>query len=69
MHDLTLAAQFADELLLLGSGAIVTSGTAEEVLREDSLDFHFGTRVRILRTDDGELVVVPRRIHPRETRG
>ncbi len=68
MHDLTLAAQFADQLLLLAGGAIVTSGTAEEVLREDSLDFHFGTRVRILRTDDGELVVVPRRIHPRESR-
>jgi iron complex transport system ATP-binding protein len=67
MHDLTLAAQFADELLLLAGGAIVASGTAKEVLREDSLDFHFGTRVRILRTDDGELVVVPRRIHPRES--
>jgi iron complex transport system ATP-binding protein len=69
MHDLTLAAQFSDQLLLLASGAIVASGTAEEILREDSLDFHFGTRVRILRTDDGELVVVPRRIHPRGSHG
>jgi len=69
MHDLTLAAQFSDTLLLLAGGVIVTSGTAEQVLREDSLDFHFGTRVRILRTDDGELVVVPRRVHPREPQG
>jgi iron complex transport system ATP-binding protein len=65
MHDLTLAAQFADHLLLLAGGAIVASGSADEVLREDSLDFHFGTRVRILRTDDGELIVVPRRTHPK----
>jgi iron complex transport system ATP-binding protein len=65
MHDLTLAAQFADELALLAEGAIVASGSAEEVLEERSLDFHFGTRVRILRTDDGELIVVPRRTHPK----
>ncbi|HWD96890.1 MAG TPA: ABC transporter ATP-binding protein [Acidimicrobiales bacterium] len=65
MHDLTLAAQFADELALLANGAIVATGSAEEVLQESSLDFHFGTRVRILRTDDGELIVVPRRTHPK----
>jgi iron complex transport system ATP-binding protein len=68
MHDLSLAAQFSDQLLLLASGDIVASGSAEEVLREDSLDFHFGTSVRILRTDDGELIVVPRRTHPKRTR-
>jgi iron complex transport system ATP-binding protein len=65
MHDLTLAAQFADELALLANGAIVATGSAEEVLDERLLDFHFGTRVRILRTDDGELIVVPRRTHPK----
>jgi iron complex transport system ATP-binding protein len=65
MHDLTLAAQFADQLALLANGAIVATGSPEEVLQERSLDFHFGTRVRILRTDDGELIVVPRRTHPK----
>jgi iron complex transport system ATP-binding protein len=65
MHDLTLAAQFADQLALLANGVIVATGSAEEVLQERSLDFHFGTRVRILRTDDGELIVVPRRTHPK----
>lgn len=65
MHDLSLAAQFADRLILLSSGVIVAAGSASEVLQEESLDLHFGTRVRILRTDDGELVVVPRRIHPK----
>jgi iron complex transport system ATP-binding protein len=65
MHDLTLAAQFADQLLLLSAGTIVSTGTAKEVFSEDVLDFHFGTRVRILHTDDGELVVVPRRTNPK----
>jgi iron complex transport system ATP-binding protein len=69
MHDLTLAAQFADELALLAAGEIVATGSAEEVLEEGSLDFHFGTRVQILRTDDGELIVVPRRTKPKGPHG
>jgi iron complex transport system ATP-binding protein len=65
MHDLSLAAQFADRLALLAEGALVAVGTPADVLVEDLLDLHFGTQVRILRTDDGELVVVPRRTNPR----
>jgi iron complex transport system ATP-binding protein len=65
LHDLTLAAQFADQLVMLAGGAIVASGSADEVLQEDLLDFHFGTRVHILRSEDGELIVVPRRTHPK----
>ncbi|MGA7835794.1 MAG: ABC transporter ATP-binding protein [Acidimicrobiales bacterium] len=69
MHDLTLAAQFADQLALLAGGVIVASGDADDVLEEGSLDVHFGTSVRVLRTDDGELIVVPRRTHPKEPHG
>jgi iron complex transport system ATP-binding protein len=65
MHDLTLAAQFSDRLTLLAHGVVVASGPPDEVLEEGSLDRHFGTQVRILRTEDGELVVVPRRVHPK----
>lgn len=65
MHDLSLAAQFADRLMLLGGGAVVMVGTPGEVLQEKLLDLHFGTQVRILRTEDGELVVVPRRTNPK----
>jgi len=65
MHDLSLAAQFAGQLVLLDAGSIVATGTAAEVLEEKLLDFHFGTQVRILHTEDGELVVVPRRTKPK----
>ncbi|MHB2027434.1 MAG: ABC transporter ATP-binding protein [Acidimicrobiales bacterium] len=61
LHDLTLAGQFADRLMLLSHGSVVNVGTAEEVLQAASLDVHFGAHVRILRTDEGELVVVPQR--------
>ena len=61
LHDLTLAGQFADRLLLLGGGTVIALGTPTEVLDEAVLEKAFGSPVRIIRTDDGELVVAPRR--------
>ena len=61
MHDLTLAGQFADRLLLLSGGAVAAFGAPTEVLDERVLGDAFACPVRIIRTDDGELVVVPRR--------
>jgi iron complex transport system ATP-binding protein len=61
LHDLTLAGQFADRLLLLGAGSVIALGTPAEVLDEATLEKAFGSPVRIIRTDDGELVVAPRR--------
>lgn len=61
MHDLTLAGQFADRLLLLSRGRTVASGTAGEVLTEPVLAEHFGATVRVLHEPDGSVVVVPMR--------
>jgi len=61
VHDLTLAGQFADRLLLLSGGQVVTSGPAAAVLREDVLGPHFGTAVQIVTGPDGALVVISRR--------
>lgn len=65
MHDLSLAGQFADRLLLLAGGRLVADGTPEQVLDATLLDRHFGASVEVLRSDDGELIVVPRRLRPR----
>ena len=62
MHDLTLAGQFADRLVLLDEGRAVARGKPDEVLTEDALARHFGVGVRVIRTDDGDLVVVPQRV-------
>jgi iron complex transport system ATP-binding protein len=61
MHDLTLAGQFADRLVLLAAGRVVASGPPGQVLDEEVLTTHFGHNVQVLRTDDGELVVAPQR--------
>jgi iron complex transport system ATP-binding protein len=60
MHDLTIAAQYPDRLALLSAGRVVTVGTGDEVLTEDLLAAHYGATVRILRDDDG-IVVIPTR--------
>ena len=61
MHDLTLASQFADRLLLLQRGVVVARGAAPEVLTESNIATHYGAVVRVLRDDDGRVVVVPMR--------
>ncbi len=68
MHDLTLAAQFADRLMLLAHGAVVAEGTPEAVLDESVLNHYFGVGVQVLRSDEGQLVVIPRRTNPKERR-
>lgn len=58
MHDLTLAGQYADRLVLLEGGRIVQQGTAAQVLTEANVARYYGARVRII-DDGGRPVVLP----------
>lgn len=60
VHDLTLAGQFADRLLLLAGGGVAASGPPGSVLRADLLQPHFGPGVRVLSTGGGIVVVADR---------
>jgi iron complex transport system ATP-binding protein len=61
VHDLTLAGQFADRLLLLDDGRVAVTGDPASVLRDDVLARHFGPGLHVLTTPDGERVVVSSR--------
>jgi iron complex transport system ATP-binding protein len=61
IHDLTLAGQFADRLLLLSAGRVAVSGTAADVLTNAVLAAHFGPSVQVLTTECGDLAVISRR--------
>ena len=59
MHDLTLAGQYADRLLLLDGGRVVAAGLVDDVLTDELIARHYGASVRVLRDDDGSIVVLP----------
>jgi iron complex transport system ATP-binding protein len=61
IHDLTLAGQFADRLVLLADGRIAADGPARAVLDDELLSAHFGAGIQVLRTDTGDLAVISRR--------
>jgi iron complex transport system ATP-binding protein len=61
VHDLTLAGQFADRLMLLDGGRVAATGPPAAVLRDDVLTAHFGPGVQVMTTADNTLIVVSRR--------
>jgi iron complex transport system ATP-binding protein len=60
MHDLSLAGQFADRLLLLDGGRLAASGTAAEVLSEETIGSLYAASVQIVHSG-GAVYVLPRR--------
>jgi iron complex transport system ATP-binding protein len=59
VHDLTLAGQFAERLVLLSEGRMVAEGTAHAVLTESVINKHYGASVRVLEGPAGSVVVIP----------
>jgi iron complex transport system ATP-binding protein len=60
MHDLSLAGQYADRLLLLDHGSLVAQGSAGEVLSEQTIGSFYGAAVRVIE-ENGNVFVLPRR--------
>jgi iron complex transport system ATP-binding protein len=57
-HELTLAGQYADRLVLLDAGRQVASGSPREVLLHELIARHYGASVRIVE-DEAGIAVVP----------
>lgn len=57
MHDLSIAGEYADRIMLLAGGRLVAAGTPREVLTEDLLATHYGARVRVIDGTRGPVVV------------
>ncbi|MGH2826754.1 MAG: ABC transporter ATP-binding protein [Actinomycetota bacterium] len=65
MHDLTLAGQYSKEFVLVDHGRAVARGSAQEVLRADLIQLHYGASVEIVANASG-LVVIPTRPQQQE---
>ncbi|GAA3475374.1 ABC transporter ATP-binding protein [Nonomuraea roseola] len=57
LHDLSLAGQYADRLLLLADGRAIASGRPSQVLTEALVGKHFDAHVKIEPGPDGRPVV------------
>jgi iron complex transport system ATP-binding protein len=58
LHDLTLAARFADHVVVMADGRVVATGAPASVLSEELLADVFGLQARVLDVD-GSPAVVP----------
>jgi iron complex transport system ATP-binding protein len=60
MHDLTLAAQYADRMVLLDAGRVVADGAPAEVLTAPVIARHYGAAIDVVPVGD-RIAIVPRR--------
>lgn len=61
MHDLSLAASYADSLVVLRAGGVVASGAPGSVLTEATIAEHYGATVEVRLGPDARPRVSPRR--------
>lgn len=61
LHDLSVAAAWADRIAIIDAGRLVARGRPVDVLTEDRVLEVYGIAVHVVRTPDGHVAVVPRR--------
>jgi len=59
LHDLTQAARFADDIMVMKDGAILAAGPRNEVMTAEIMAQAYGVEVQIGTSDTGEPLVVP----------
>ncbi|MEE6261169.1 ABC transporter ATP-binding protein [Plantactinospora sonchi] len=57
MHDLSVAGEYADRLVLMAGGRVVAAGPPRDVLTAELLSTHYQARVRVIDGEHGPLVV------------
>ncbi len=61
LHDLSLAAAYADRVAVVADGTVSAVGTPGEVLHPDLIAAVYGVSTHRLTTPDGHIVIVPAR--------
>ena len=59
VHDLHLAAQIADDVVLLRQGRVVAAGTAQAMLTEPLIEATYRVAVEIGTTPRGQRFILP----------
>ena len=48
MHDLSIAGEYAERMVLMAGGAVVAAGTPRDVLTQELLARHYQAQVRVI---------------------
>ena len=64
MHDLSIAGEYADRMVLLANGRVAATGTPDQVLTEDLLSHHYRAHVTVIPGPHGPLVLHTLPTHP-----
>jgi iron complex transport system ATP-binding protein len=59
LHDLNLASQYSDELVLMQEGRIINQGTVAEVLTEQQVSSVYGYPVKVIQHPKGWPMIIP----------
>ena len=59
MHDITLAAMYADQIVVMKEGRILLSGASDVVVHSDQLKEAFENRINVFTSDSGRSVILP----------
>lgn len=59
LHDLNMAARYADQLILLDKGMVYRAGTPEEVLTKENIEAAYGVEVRVSVDENGIPMIHP----------
>lgn len=59
VHDLSLAAAYADRIALIAEGRMSALGSAREVLTQDTLQAIYDVELHVIESPDGHPLVVP----------
>jgi len=59
MHDITLAAMYADQIVVMKKGRILLSGPSDVVVHSEQLKEAFENRINVFTLDSGRSVILP----------
>jgi iron complex transport system ATP-binding protein len=65
LHDLSLAGQFAERIVMLSSGRVVADGSPQQVLTEETLARYYGAAVEVSSDHRGVAIIVRRKGPPK----
>jgi ABC-type hemin transport system ATPase subunit len=61
MHDITLAAMYAEQIVVMHQGKVLLSGTSDFVIHSPELKTAFENRINVFTLDSGRPVIVAKK--------